>query len=107
MALSRSVAMACAVSAMMGILRSSGVALIRRVASQPSIAGRLMSIKMRSGLLLVAIATPRELVHGEADHRAPDRARAAEIRRLGERPQRQSCQSQLAFHNPRRPGPLI
>jgi hypothetical protein len=42
-----------------GDLAQLGVALIRRVASQPSITGRLMSIKMRSGLSLVAIATPR------------------------------------------------
>src|SRR5712691_9730477 len=41
--------MAWAVSAMTGMVRVAGSALSRRVASQPSTAGRLMSIRIRSG----------------------------------------------------------
>src|SRR5882757_353310 len=50
--------MAWAVSAITGIFRVASLALIRRVASQPSITGRLMSIRMRSGNCDVAISTP-------------------------------------------------
>ena len=48
-AFSRSPAMACAVSAMIGIVWVAGIALSLRVASQPSSTGRLMSIRIRSG----------------------------------------------------------
>src|SRR5207249_6955514 len=46
----RSVTQACAVSAIMGILRVASLVLRRRVTSQPPITGRLMSIKIRSGI---------------------------------------------------------
>src|SRR5215470_6832069 len=58
MAFSRSPDIACAVSAITGIRCVSGAALIRRVASQPSSPGRLMSIKISAGASERAIATP-------------------------------------------------
>jgi hypothetical protein len=56
--LSRSVASAWAVSAMIGIFAVFGLALIRRVASHPSIAPRATSIKIRSGTSVAAMVTP-------------------------------------------------
>src|SRR5450759_4758442 len=57
MAFSRSPDMACAVSAMTGICAVILAALTRRVASQPSITGKLISIKIKSGCSLSAIVT--------------------------------------------------
>jgi hypothetical protein len=51
--------MACAVSAMTGITRVAGSDFSRRVASQPSSTGRLISMSTRSGRSSVAMATPR------------------------------------------------
>jgi hypothetical protein len=50
--------MACAVSAITGMPAVVGSALMRRVASQPSMTGRLMSIRISSGSSLKALATP-------------------------------------------------
>src|SRR5438477_6670172 len=50
--------MACAVSAIIGIAAVAAAALMRRVASQPSITGSDKSIRMRSGRSLVAFSTP-------------------------------------------------
>src|SRR6202035_238081 len=58
MAFSRSPAMACAVSPITGTLRVASSALTRRVASQPSMTGRLMSIRIMSGRSLRAGSTP-------------------------------------------------
>src|SRR5579872_131628 len=55
---SRSLASACAVSAMTGMSAVSGARLISSVASQPSIAPSATSIRMRSGDWLAAMATP-------------------------------------------------
>src|SRR5262249_30052037 len=57
-AFSRSPAMAFAVSAITGMCWVAGSALIRRVASSPSILGRVRSIRMRSGCSDAAMATP-------------------------------------------------
>src|SRR5262249_36901930 len=57
-AFSRSPDIACAVSAITGMARVSGAALIWRVASQPSRPGRLMSIRISAGVSERAIATP-------------------------------------------------
>src|SRR5262249_26525023 len=58
MAFPATAAMACAVSAITGMARVSGAALIWRVASHPSSPGRLMSIRMSAGVSERAIATP-------------------------------------------------
>ena len=49
---------ACAVSAMTGMCRVASSAFRRRVASQPSISGRLMSMRIRSGATVCAVAMP-------------------------------------------------
>ena len=51
-------ARAWAVSAMMGMVAVSGSAFSQRMASQPSITGRLRSIKIRAGRNSVAMLTP-------------------------------------------------
>src|SRR6266481_2161188 len=56
--LSRSLASAWAVNATIGIADVAGLALISWVASQPSISPNATSIRIRSGISLVAIATP-------------------------------------------------
>src|SRR6185437_15497508 len=56
--LARSLASACAVSAMIGIADVAGLALINCVASQPSISPSATSIRIRSGISLAAMATP-------------------------------------------------
>src|ERR1700720_88711 len=58
MAFSRSPLMACAVSPITGTLRVASSAFTHRVASHPSMTGRLMSIRMMSGFSLRASATP-------------------------------------------------
>src|SRR6266404_426507 len=66
MTFSRSPAIAWAVSPMTGIARVNGSALSRRVASQPSTTGRLISISTRSGFSAFAAANDvRELGDGE------------------------------------------
>src|ERR1700722_15252006 len=50
--------MACAVSPITGTLRVASSAFTHRVASHPSITGKLMSIRMMSGFSLRASATP-------------------------------------------------
>src|SRR5262249_31867767 len=57
-AFSLSLAIAFAVRAITGMRLVAGSALIRRVASWPSILGRVRSIKMRSGCSDAAMATP-------------------------------------------------
>src|SRR5262249_3031037 len=57
-AFSRSPAIAFAVSAITGMRLVAASALIRRVASSPSIPGRLRSIRTRSGCSDAAMATP-------------------------------------------------
>jgi len=58
MAFALSSAIAWAVSAITGILAVAGSALIRRVASQPSMIGRLRSIRIRSGRVELTSSTP-------------------------------------------------
>src|SRR6202051_4722732 len=58
MAFSRSPLMACAVSPITGTLLVATSALTRRVASQPSMTGKLMSMRMMSGFSLFARSTP-------------------------------------------------
>ena len=62
--------MACAVSAMTGMALVAGSAFSRRVASQPSITGRLMSIRIRSGFSLAAMSTPCLAVDRDHDFEA-------------------------------------
>src|SRR5579863_2385161 len=50
--------MACAVSPITGTLRVAASALTQRVASHPSMTGRLMSMRMMSGFSLRARSTP-------------------------------------------------
>src|ERR1700730_17089075 len=57
-AFSRSPAIACAVSAMIGMSWVAGSALRGRVASHPSISGRFRSIRIRSGCSAAAVAIP-------------------------------------------------
>ena len=57
-AFSLSPLMAFAVRAMIGMRLVAGSALIRRVASPPSISGRVRSMRMRSGCSEVAMAMP-------------------------------------------------
>src|SRR6476619_661467 len=57
-AFASSPAMACAVSAITGSVRVFGSLFSRRVASQPSSTGRLMSMRTTSGASLAARATP-------------------------------------------------
>src|SRR5215475_2027170 len=69
-AFSRSLTMACAVRAMMGMSRVAGSALSRRVASQPSTTGRSRSMRMRSGRSLNRLGNPFGSVH-RGDHLVP------------------------------------
>src|SRR5690606_33552021 len=55
--LSRSAAIACAVSAITGMAAVAGSALMRRVASQPSITGSPMSIRISDGASDLALST--------------------------------------------------
>jgi hypothetical protein len=55
---SRSPIMACAVRAMMGMRRVDSPSLSRRVDSQPSRSGKLMSIRIRAGASLSARRSP-------------------------------------------------